>query len=98
MAAKAGVARMERLGFGAVEPAAGAAVLGALLRSLGGLRAPAQLTGSVFFWDRCETHAAGSSQSYSAAGGSMRVRVSNSFGSGMTRLGRLVSSSEPPGL
>ena len=52
MAAKAGVARMERLGFGAVAPAAGAAVMGALLRSLGRPRAPAQLTGSVFLWDR----------------------------------------------
>ena len=27
-------------------------VLGALLRSLGGPRAPAQLTASVFLWDR----------------------------------------------
>ena len=27
-------------------------VLGAVLRSLGGPRAPAQLTGSVFLWDR----------------------------------------------
>ena len=112
MAAKAGVARMERMGFGAIEPGAGAAVLlarapltisccasvcprssfqhhdqdfkastpccincqlvrtvhaihaqivlvtcarqvlGAVLRSLGGPRAPAQLTGSVFLWDR----------------------------------------------
>ncbi len=69
MAAKAGVARMERLGFGAVEPGAGAVVLGALLRSLGGPKAPAQLTGSVFLWDRWEMQAARSAQSVSRRSG-----------------------------
>lgn len=53
MAAGAGLARMERLGFGAIPPAAGAAALGAVLRSLhSGDGAAAQLTGSVFLWDR----------------------------------------------
>ena len=55
MAGKAGLARMERLGFGAIEPAAGAAAFGAALRSLngGGAASAPQLTGSVFLWDRC---------------------------------------------
>ena len=53
MASKAGIARMERLGFGSIQAEAGAAVLGALLRSLSGSRiAVPQLTGSVFLWDR----------------------------------------------
>lgn len=53
MAAKAGIERMERLGFGALEPGAGMAALGSLL---GGLRAtrctPASLIASVILWDR----------------------------------------------
>jgi hypothetical protein len=53
MAAGAGLARMERLGFGAVPPAAGATALGGALRQLHGGGAAAQLTGSVFLWDRC---------------------------------------------
>lgn len=54
MAAGAGLARMERLGFGAIPPAAGAAALGSVLRSLHGSATAAQLTGSVFLWDRCD--------------------------------------------
>ena len=54
MAAKAGIERLERLGFGGIRPEAGAAALGALLRSLGGNGGVAvpQLMGSVFYWDR----------------------------------------------
>lgn len=53
MAERAGIERMERIGFGALKPAAGMAALGELL---GGLRAgvtSANLTASVILWDRC---------------------------------------------
>jgi hypothetical protein len=52
MAAHAGLERMERLGFGAIQPAQGAAALGAMLRALHGAAAPPQLLASVFFWER----------------------------------------------
>lgn len=52
MAAAAGIARMERLGFGAVPAAAGALAIGAVLRAVAAGVAPPQITGSVFFWDR----------------------------------------------
>ena len=48
MAAKAGIERMARLGFGAIEPQAGMAAISSILA---GQPAP-QLLGSVFFWDR----------------------------------------------
>ena len=51
MAARAGVERMARLGFGAVAPEAGMAAIGRLLAALGNA-APPQLLGSVFFWER----------------------------------------------
>jgi hypothetical protein len=57
MAAGAGLARMERLGFGAIPPAAGAAALGGVLRQLHAGGAAAQLTGSMFLWDRCSADA-----------------------------------------
>ena len=59
MAAAAGIARMERLGFGAISPAGGAAALGAVLRLLhSAANATPQLTGAVFLWDRygCTYH------------------------------------------
>ena len=58
MAAHAGLERMERLGFGAVRPAAGMALVRSLLGALGGAGSaaaglpPARLLASVFFWDR----------------------------------------------
>lgn len=52
MAARAGLQRMERLGFGAIEPAAGMMALTRLLASIGQPHLPAQLLGSVFLWDR----------------------------------------------
>ncbi len=53
MAAAAGIERMARLGFGAIQPGAGMAAMGALLRSLQGHGpAPAHVMGSAFFWDR----------------------------------------------
>lgn len=54
MAERAGIERMERIGFGALKPAAGIAALGGLL---GGLRAgvtSANLTASVILWERCD--------------------------------------------
>ena len=51
MAAKAGVERMARLGFGAVEPCAGMAAIGTILAGLGSHTAP-QLLASVFYWER----------------------------------------------
>ena len=58
MAAKAGLERMARLGFGAVQPTAGMSALGCLLRSLGAAGCGAQLLASCFLWDRCATPAA----------------------------------------
>ena len=52
MAAKAGLERMARLGYGAVPPQAGMAALGCLLVHAGGARFGAQLLGSCFHWDR----------------------------------------------
>jgi len=52
MAAHAGLERMERLGFGAIQPEQGAAAIGSMLRMLGSPRARPQLLASVFFWDR----------------------------------------------
>ncbi len=52
MAAKAGLERMERLGYGAIAPAAGMAALCALLGSAGGASTVPQLMGSVFQWAR----------------------------------------------
>lgn len=52
MAARRGIQRMARLGFGAIEPQAGMAAIGAILAG-SGLLAPPQLLGSVFHWDRC---------------------------------------------
>lgn len=52
MAAAAGIARMERLGFGAIPAAAGILAISAVLRALTGGAPVPQLTGSVFFWDR----------------------------------------------
>lgn len=51
MAAKAGVERMARLGFGAIEPAAGMAAISAVVAA-GPSSMPAQLLASIFFWDR----------------------------------------------
>ena len=51
MAAKAGVERMARLGFGAVDPYAGMAAIGSILAGLGSETVP-QLLASVFYWDR----------------------------------------------
>ena len=48
MAAKAGVERMARLGFGAIQPQAGMAAISEIL----GSPSSSQLLGSVFFWDR----------------------------------------------
>jgi hypothetical protein len=57
MAERAGVERMERLGFGALQPAAGMAALGAILRGLAGQNrlqiAPPALMASVMLWERC---------------------------------------------
>ena len=58
MAASAGLERLERLGFGAIPPAQGAAVLGEMLRALGAATAQPQLLASVFFWDRLKTKGA----------------------------------------
>ena len=54
---RAGLERLERLGFGAIRPGAGMTVMSALLRSVGtrstgGSTAPPALVASVFFWDR----------------------------------------------
>ena len=51
MAAKAGVERMARLGFGAVAPSAGMAAIGSILAGLGSQTNP-QLLASVFYWER----------------------------------------------
>lgn len=48
MAARAGIERMERLGFGGIQPLAGMSALSAILAAP---QAP-QTMGSVFFWDR----------------------------------------------
>lgn len=59
----AGLERMERLGFGAIRPSAGMAVITALLRGLGSggdlpgpaagsSRLPPSLLASVFYWDK----------------------------------------------
>ena len=54
MAAKAGIERMERMGFGALEPGAGMAALGSLLGSLRAARCPpGSLIASVILWERC---------------------------------------------
>ena len=59
MAAKAGLERMARMGFGAVQPMAGMSALGCLLGSIGSAACGAQLLGSCFFWNRCApSHAA----------------------------------------
>ena len=52
MAAEAGIERMARLGFGAIEPHAGMAAIGKILAGSGS-SLPPQLLGSIFFWDRC---------------------------------------------
>lgn len=53
MAAAAGIERMARLGFGAIQPRTGMAAMAALLRCLqGGSPPAAQVMGSAFFWDR----------------------------------------------
>ena len=54
MAARAGLARMARLGVGAVAPDAGLAALGALLSGFGVCaEAPrSQVVACVLFWDR----------------------------------------------
>ncbi|BDA51455.1 probable oleandomycin polyketide synthase, modules 5 and 6 [Coccomyxa sp. Obi] len=58
MAAKAGIERMERMGFGALEPGAGMAALGSLLGSLRAARCtPPSLTASVILWDRLKVTA-----------------------------------------
>ena len=51
MAAKAGIDRMARLGFGAVDPHAGMSAIGSILANLHSAATPS-LLGSVFFWDR----------------------------------------------
>ena len=51
MAAKAGVERMARLGFGAVAPRAGMAAIGTIMACLD-LQTPPVLMASVFFWER----------------------------------------------
>lgn len=52
MAARAGVERMERLGYGSISPRAGVAALGAYLLKLDrGLAIKATLA-SVFLWSR----------------------------------------------
>ena len=53
MAAKAGLERMARLGYGAVQPEAGMAALGCLLGHAGSPACGPQLLGSCFHWDRC---------------------------------------------
>ncbi|KAK9866522.1 hypothetical protein WJX84_008502 [Apatococcus fuscideae] len=58
MAAAAGIERMARLGFGAIQPNTGMAALGSLLRSLqGSCPAAPQVMGSAFFWDRLKVKA-----------------------------------------
>ena len=52
MAARSGLQRMERLGFGAIPPLAGMLALSSLLAAVGRNTAAPQLLGSVFFWDR----------------------------------------------
>jgi acyl carrier protein len=55
MAEKAGIARMERLGFGALQPAAGMAALGSALAGLcrsAAAQTPPRLLASVILWDR----------------------------------------------
>ena len=56
MAEKAGIERMERLGFGALQPVAGLAALGRLLASLVSRadRTAPMLMASVILWDRSE--------------------------------------------
>lgn len=51
MAAKAGVERMARLGFGAVARSAGMAAIGSILAGLGSQTNP-QLLANVFYWER----------------------------------------------
>ena len=53
MAAKAGIDRMARLGFGALAPDTGMAAIGRIIAGIGSLGTP-QLLGSVFFWDRSQ--------------------------------------------
>jgi hypothetical protein len=55
MAARAGLARMARLGVGAIAPDAGLAALSALLSAFGlCAKAPrSQVVACVLFWDRC---------------------------------------------
>jgi hypothetical protein len=52
MAARAGVERMERLGFGAINPQAGVAALGCLLIGVGRGEPCGPTTASIFIWDR----------------------------------------------
>ena len=52
MAERAGIRRMERIGFGALKPAAGMAALGSLLGGFKAGETPASLTASVILWDR----------------------------------------------
>ena len=54
MAARAGVGRMERLGFGLINPSAGVAALGRLLLATASGQACSSVVASVFLWDRWE--------------------------------------------
>lgn len=52
MAEKAGIDRMQRLGFGALEPAAGVAAMAQMLMRLAAGATGPNLLSSVFLWDR----------------------------------------------
>lgn len=55
MAEKAGIERMERQGFGALQPAAGVAAMAKMLAGLTTAAMEPQLLSSVFLWDRYMT-------------------------------------------
>lgn len=61
MAARAGLARMERLGVGAITPSAGLAALGRLLTCCHTGEPCSQAIACVLRWDRC-AHIAGQLQ------------------------------------
>ncbi len=55
MAEKADIERMERQGFGTLQPAAGVAAMARMLSGLATAAIGPQLLSSVFLWDRCMT-------------------------------------------
>lgn len=55
MAEKTGIERMERQGFGALQPAAGVAAMAQMLAGLATAATKPQLLSSVFLWDRYMT-------------------------------------------